>query len=53
MSFEEFLRIVALLLDEEAAANPEFSQVEGSGILDEGGYDEDYQEFDAGDNQPL
>jgi len=53
VSFEEFLRIVALLLDEEAAANPEFSQVEGSGILDEGGYDEDYQEFDAGDNQPL
>jgi len=30
VTFEEFLRVVALLLDEEAAANPEFSQAEGS-----------------------
>lgn len=31
VTFEEFLRVVALLLDEESAANPECSQVEGSG----------------------
>jgi hypothetical protein len=33
VTFEEFLRVVALLLDEEAAANPEISQVDGSGLL--------------------
>jgi len=41
VTFEEFLRIVALLLDEEAAANPELSQVDGSGLLQEDDYDAD------------
>lgn len=42
VSFEEFLRVVALLLDEEAAANPEFSQVDGSGVLQGDEFDADF-----------
>lgn len=52
VTFEEFLRVIALLLDEEAAANPEFSQsqVEGSGLLPGDDYDADFgNRFDDGD----
>lgn len=45
VSFEDFLRVVALLLDEEAALGPEYSQAEQLG--------DDWQSDDAGDEGNL
>jgi hypothetical protein len=49
ITFEAFLRVVALLLDEEASANPELSQVENSGFTHGDGLSDDGGLFEEGD----